>query len=215
MKEIDYYFWINSDWAYLGADRLESLAVRHGVRIHYKPVDLVQVYSRTGGITLNQRSVQRKAYREVELKRWIRRLGIPLNITPRYMCPNADLASRFTIATDMLGLDVSALYKAILHAQWCQDLDISEARVMHAVADSLGLPGQRIMERALTDEASRAYQQYTDEAVARGVFGSPAYVFKGELFWGQDRLEFLEEAVAGQSADRTKASDSEVKAIRT
>lgn len=196
MNSIDYYFWINSDWAYLGADRLEALAARYGVGIRYKPVDLLDVYARTGGIPLGQRSPERQAYREAELKRWIRRLGIPLNITPRHMCPNGDLASRFTIAADQLGLNVAALYKAILAAEWCHEQDISDANVLLAVAATLNLPGERIMQDALTDKANALYRQYTDEAVAHGVFGSPTYVFNGELYWGQDRLEFLEESVA-------------------
>ena len=196
MSIIDYYFWINSDWAYLGADRLEAIAARCNATIRYKPVDLLDVYTRTGGIPLGQRAPERRAYREAELKRWMRRLDMPLNITPRYMCPNGDLASRFTIAADQLGLNVAALYKAILEAEWCKEQDISDAKVLLAVAATLDLPGDRIMQGALTDEVNALYRQYTDEAVAHGVFGSPTYVFNGELFWGQDRLEFLEVAVA-------------------
>jgi 2-hydroxychromene-2-carboxylate isomerase len=196
MSTIDYYFWINSDWAYLGADRLEAIAARCNVRIRYKPVDLLNVYARTGGIPLGQRARERQAYRQAELKRWMQRLDMPLNITPRYMCPNGDLASRFTIAADQLGLDVAALYKAILEAEWCKEQDISDANVLLAVAATLDLPSERIMQGALTNEVNVLYRQYTDEAVAHGVFGSPTYVFNEELFWGQDRLEFLEEAIA-------------------
>ncbi|MDS1140088.1 2-hydroxychromene-2-carboxylate isomerase [Pusillimonas sp. SM2304] len=203
MNRIDYYFWINSDWAYLGADRLEALAARYDVGIRYKPVDLLDVYARTGGIPLGQRSPERQAYRQAELKRWIRRLGIPLNITPRHMCPNGDLASRFTIAADQLGLNVAALYKAILAAEWCHEQDIADADVLLAVAAALDLPGERIMQAALTDKANALYRQYTDEAVAQGVFGSPTYVFNGELYWGQDRLEFLEASVAQAQAATT------------
>ncbi len=196
MSTIDYYFWINSDWAYLGADRLESIAARHGVEIRYKPVDLLNVYARTGGIPLNQRSRERQAYREAELRRWMRRLDIHINIRPRHMCPNGDLASRYTIASGQMGLDVAALYKAILAAEWCHEQNISDSQVLVSVAETLGFPGERILQRALTDDVNAVYRQYTDEAVARGVFGSPAYVFKEELYWGQDRLDFLEEAVA-------------------
>lgn len=199
MKIIDYYFWINSDWAYLGADRLESIAARYNIEIRYKPVDLLDVYSRTGGIPLTQRSRERQAYREAELQRWMRRLDMPLNITPRHMCPNGDLASRFTIACDQLGLNVAALYKAVLEAEWCHEQDISDSQVLQSVATKLGLPGERIMQRALGDDVNTVYRQYTDEAVAHGVFGSPTYMFREELYWGQDRLEFLEEAIAEAS----------------
>lgn len=196
MSTIDYYFWINSDWAYLGADRLEDIADRYNVKIRYKPVDLLDVYARTGGIPLSQRSPERQAYREAELKRWMHRLGISINITPRYMCPDGDLASRFTIAANRLGSDVAALHKAILEAEWCKEQDISDSQVLLAIAEKLGLPGERIMQGALTDKVNTVYRQYTDEAVAQGVFGSPCYVFNDELYWGQDRLEFLEAVVA-------------------
>lgn len=196
MNIIDYYFWINSDWAYLGADRLEGIAARYGVKVRYKPVDLIDVYSRTGGIPLAQRSPARQAYREAELQRWMRRLNISINITPRHMCPNGDLASRFTIASGQLELNEALLSKAILEAEWCHEKDISDSHVLLEVAEKLGLPGERIMQRALMEDVNALYTQYTGEAVALGVFGSPTYVFKGELYWGQDRLEFLEEAIA-------------------
>lgn len=196
MRQIDYYFWINSDWAYLGADRLEEIAGRHGVRIAYRPVDLLDVYARTGGIPLPQRSAARQAYREEELRRWIKRLSIPLNLTPRHMCPDGDMASRFTIAADQLGHAVAPLYKAILHAQWCAEQDISDPDVVLRVARDLGMPAQNIMQRALTPEVEAAYRGNTNEAVALGVFGSPTYVLDGELFWGQDRLDFLDQALS-------------------
>lgn len=195
MTTIDYYFWINSDWAYLGADRLEAIAQRHGVKINYKPVDLLNVYSRTGGIPLSQRAPERQAYREAELLRWQRRLGTSINITPRYMCPNGDLASCYSIAAEKLGYPMALLYKRILQAEWVDEQDISDPSVLAAIAQELGLPHEQIMEAARSQEVERIYRAYTDEAVEQGVFGSPTYVFQGEVFWGQDRLEFLEEAI--------------------
>lgn len=192
---IDYYFWLNSDWAYLGADRLDALARRTGVEIRHKPVNLPAVYARTGGVLLGQRAPERQRYRIVELNRWCRKLGIDVNPTPRYMCPDAGLASRVVIAADTLGLPVLELYKAILRAEWCDDLDISSDATLLAILDSLGLGGAGVMTLASSRESEELYQRYTEEAISAGVFGSPSYVFDGELFWGQDRLEMLEEAV--------------------
>ncbi|MBB3009060.1 2-hydroxychromene-2-carboxylate isomerase [Cupriavidus alkaliphilus] len=200
---IDYYFWLNSDWAYLGADRLDALARRTGVEIRHKPVDLPEVYARTGGVLLGQRSAQRQRYRVVELERWCRKLGLHVNPTPRYMCPDAELASRIVIAADELGLPVLALYKAILRAEWCEDLDISAEPTLQAILARLGLDGSGVMELARARETGMRYRRYTDEAVGAGVFGSPAYVFEGELFWGQDRLDMLEEAIRARRPART------------
>lgn len=193
---IDYYFWMNSDWAYLGADRLEALAARQGVGIRYKPVDLPDVYARTGGVLLGQRSPVRQAYRVAELKRWCRKLGIHVNPRPAYMCPNADLASRIVIAANEAQQDGVRLYKAILRAQWCEERDISSRDTLLDILREQGLDGPDLLERAGRPGIERLYRGYTDEAVRAGVFGSPSYLFQGELFWGQDRLQMLEEAIA-------------------
>lgn len=197
---IDYYFWLNSDWAYLGADRLDALARRTGVEIRHKPVDLPQVYARTGGVLLGQRSPERQRYRIIELERWCRKLGIYVNPTPRYMCPDAELASRIVIAADELGLPVLGLYKAILRAEWCEERDISSEPTLQAILEDLGLDGSGVMELARARETEMRYRRYTDEAVSAGVFGSPSYVFDGALFWGQDRLEMLEDAVRARNS---------------
>ncbi|MGE8640084.1 MAG: 2-hydroxychromene-2-carboxylate isomerase [Achromobacter sp.] len=199
MKTIDYYFWMNSDWAYLGADRLEALAVRQQSAIRYLPVDLPDVYARTGGVLLGQRSPERQAYRVAELARWCRKLGIHVNPQPAHMCPDAALASRIVIAADRAGMPVLALYKAILKAEWVDDQDISDPAVLRGVMEDLGLDAASLLAAADGPGIEAAYRRNTDEAVKAGVFGSPSYVYRGEVFWGQDRLEMLEEAVAASS----------------
>ncbi|AFK63968.1 2-hydroxychromene-2-carboxylate [Advenella kashmirensis WT001] len=194
-KTIDYYFWLNSDWAYLGADRLQGIADKYDVAINYKPVDLPDVYARTGGMLLHQRSPERQAYRVAELKRWCRKLGIHINPHPRYLCPNADLASCMVIAASQSGADITALYKAILRAEWCEDQDISSDITLIDIANKQRLDGQALVNQARTPQILSLYRQYTDEAVGCGIFGSPSYVFQDELFWGQDRLDMLEEAI--------------------
>lgn len=196
MKTIDYYFWMNSDWAYLGADRLEALAARQQAVIRYLPVDLPDVYSRTGGVLLGQRSPERQAYRVAELARWCRKLGIHVNPQPAHMCPDAGLASRIVIAADLAGTPVPALYKAILKAQWVDEQDISDPAVLRGVLERLGLPADRLLAAAQAPAIDAAYRRNTDDAVKAGVFGSPSYVFRGEVFWGQDRLDMLEETLA-------------------
>lgn len=192
---IDYYLWLNSDWAYLGADRLEAIATRLDVRIAYKPVDLPDVYARTGGVLLPQRSPERQAYRVTELKRWCARLGIDVNPTPRYMCPNADQASRLVIAADEMGLDVASLYKAILRAQWVEERDVSCEQTLREILEAQRIDVTAVWARSRSTDVEATYRRFTDEAVAAGVFGSPSYVYRGEVFWGQDRLDMLEETI--------------------
>lgn len=198
---LDYYFWLNSDWAYLGADRLEALAQRQGVSIRYKPVDLPEVYSRTGGILLGQRAPERQAYRIAELTRWCRKLGVHVNPLPVHMCPDAGLASRIVIAADMAGLAVAPLYKAILRAEWVEERNISSAATLADILRENLLNAKELLEAAADPRVERRYRAYTDEAVCAGVFGSPSYIYEGELFWGQDRLEMLEEHIENTSSD--------------
>lgn len=194
---IDYYFWMNSDWAYLGADRLEALAARQRVNIRYKPVDLPNVYSRTGGMLLGQRAPERQAYRVTELQRWCHKLGIHVRPQPKYMCPNADLASCIVIAADLQGIAILPLYKAILRAEWVDERDISDETTLREILNEQGLDSAALLHAAGKPDTVQLYRNYTDEAVSAGVFGSPSYIYRGELFWGQDRLEMLEEAIIG------------------
>jgi 2-hydroxychromene-2-carboxylate isomerase len=196
MKKIDYFFWINSDWAYLGHDRLEALTAKHQVRLDYKPVDLPYVYNQTGGVLLSKRAPERQRYRIQELKRWTERLGIHVNSQPRYMCPNGDFASCVVIAALRRG-DGShgQLTKAILHAEWVLDQDISNPDVLARILEDLNLDVDGLMSVAQSAEVRAEYERNTLEAIQAGVFGSPSYVYDGEVFWGQDRLDFLEQAV--------------------
>jgi len=208
-NSIDYYFWMNSDWAYLGADRLEQIATKHRVRIRYMPVDLPDVYRRTGGQLLGNRAPERQAYRIAELKRWCKKLGINVNPTPKFMCPNADMASRIVIAADRMGLGVASLYKAILHSEWCEERDISDLAELRRILLEQGLDADGLLTAAEAPEIEIQYRRFTDEAVKAGVFGSPSYVFNNELFWGQDRLSMLEDTIAGAvaNADRVNNRD--------
>lgn len=192
MKQIDYYFWVNSDWAYLGADRLEEIAARHGAVVEYMPIDLPFVYSQTGGVLLSQRSPERQAYRLAELERWCSRLSTPINFTPRYMCPDGDLASCMVIAAKRRGLNVAPLARAIGHAEWVDERDISSPETLISAARDLGLDGRSLLNETRAKEICSEYSNYTRQAIEAGVFGSPSYVYRGELFWGQDRLDFLD-----------------------
>jgi 2-hydroxychromene-2-carboxylate isomerase len=108
-RTIDYYFRLMSDWAYLGGVRLVQIAARHGILINHIPMRMPDVYAASGGILLHKRSWQRQAYRIEELKRWRVRLGVRLNIEPKFFPVGIDLASCLVIAAQQRGLPVSGL----------------------------------------------------------------------------------------------------------
>jgi 2-hydroxychromene-2-carboxylate isomerase len=195
MPVIDYYFSVLSDWAYLGGERLEALARRYGVAINHMPVRLAAIYAGTGGILLQKRSKQRQDYRVVELERWRKHLGIPLQIFPKYYPTDDQLSSCMIIAAKNCGADAGRLANAILRAIWADDRNIADRNTLTKIADGLGMEGAQLLDMADAESARHAFDRYTGEAQDRGVFGSPFYIFNNDIFWGQDRLEFLERSL--------------------
>jgi 2-hydroxychromene-2-carboxylate isomerase len=193
---IDYYFSVLSDWAYFGGERLERLAHRYGARISHMPMRLATVYAGTGGIILQKRSKQRQDYRVVELVRWRDYLGIPIELFPKHYPTDDQLSSCMIIAAKLSGADCGVLANAILRAIWVENRDIADPDTLRKLADGLGMDGERLLADARADATVATLDRYTQEAQERGVFGSPFYFFGTEIYWGQDRLQFLEAALA-------------------
>jgi 2-hydroxychromene-2-carboxylate isomerase len=195
LPTIDYYVWLLSDWAYLGGVRFMQMAARHGVCVHYIPMRMQDVFASGGGIILADRSWQRQAYRIEELKRWRTRLGMPLNIEPRYFPADVDLASCMVIAGQRGGLPVGDFVNAVMRVIWAEDQNPTDPAVLATIAQRCGVDGDELIESARTEVVQAEYRDNTARALAAGVFGSPFYQFEGHLFWGQDRLDMLEEAI--------------------
>lgn len=193
---ITYYFWAISDWAYLGHRRLVAMADRHGVRIDYRPFDLPAVYAQTGGILLGERSQQRQDYRMAELRRWKARLSDPIVLKPRYFPVSHHLSSRLLIAAKLAGHPVAELSYAVMRGMWADERDISDRDTLRELGAAFVPDIDALLTAADGPDARAEYERYTREAPADGVFGSPFYLYGGEVLWGQDRLDFLEEALA-------------------
>jgi len=194
-KHIDYYFATVSPWAFLGHDRFVALAKEHGATVGVKPVNFGEVFPASGGLPLAKRAPQRQAYRLVELRRWSEFLGVPMNLQPRYFPADGTLSSLWVLAADEQGSDKSlALAGAIGRALWTQDRDIADAATLASLAQSAELDADALAGRA--PAMAERYAALTQEAIAHGVFGAPTYVYGDELFWGQDRLDFLARKLA-------------------
>ena len=189
---IDYYDSMSSPWTYLGHLRFMDLSRRFGLTIRHKPMDLLKVWSVSGGLPLKQRAQQRQAYRHQELRRWGELLKIPCNLEPAFH-PVADRRACYLVIAAMhRGLDWSKLSYAILRAVWVEDRDIADHATLIAIANENGMDGKALLASTEDKAVHAEYQSNTDEAMTTGVFGAPTYVFDGELFWGQDRLQMLE-----------------------
>jgi 2-hydroxychromene-2-carboxylate isomerase len=199
-KTCEYFFAPQSPWAYLGHARLTALAEKHGAHIEAKPFDLGKVFSQSGGLPLTKRAPQRQAYRLTELRRWSEHLQIPLNLQPTFFPVSDDAAAKLIIATQLAHGNAAAmqLTGGIMRALWAEQKNIADADTLAALAngcEGCELDGKMLLKTAETSAVQTQYDQYTDEALAANVFGSPWYIVDGEGFWGQDRLDFVERAL--------------------
>ncbi len=190
--EIDYYLAPVSPFTYLGGDRLGRLAQDTGAVVNVRPIDLTKVFPATGGLPLKQRSPQRRAYRLMELRRWRDHLDIPLVLEPKYFPVDATPASLMIIAAREQGLDALTLAQQILRACWAEERNVADHGTLITLADGLGMSGAALLESAGDAGIEAEFQRETDAAIERGVFGVPTYGVGDEIFWGQDRLEFVE-----------------------
>ena len=202
MAHIDYYFSLISPWTYLGSRRLEQIAARHRATIRPLPVDLGRVFPISGGLPLAKRAPQRQAYRLVELARWRDFLKVPLNIHPQYFPANGTQAAACVIATRIDHGDAKAieLAHALMHGVWAGEKNIADPQTIKDIVAGVGLDAAALMKRATDPDIAATRDADTEAAIALNVFGAPTYVVDGELFWGQDRLDFVERKLAGAEA---------------
>lgn len=192
-RSVDYFFATMSPWTYLGHARFVRIAREAGATVRVRPMDLGQVFPVSGGLPLPKRAPQRQAYRLVELRRFADWLQLPLNLQPAFFPVKGDASAQLIVAVDQHdGSDAAlALTGAVLAACWAQDRDIADPATLAALLQECGLPAERLAQ-SQTPAVATACQAHTQAAIAGGVFGAPSYVLDGEIFWGQDRLDFLQ-----------------------
>ena len=195
---VDYYFAPNSPWTYLGHERFAQIARAAGAGINVLPVDLGgKVFPVSGGLPLAKRAPQRQAYRLLELKRFSEFLGQPIVLQPKFFPVNADDAAKLIIAVDMHDGSEAAMRIAgrILRGVWVDERNIADARDLARMLEEEGLPARRL-DDSMSQAVHVRYERDTQRAIDVGVFGAPSYVVDGEIFWGQDRLDFLQRRLA-------------------
>lgn len=194
---IDYYLAPQSPWAYLGHERFAAIARKAGARINLMPVDFGKVFAVSGGLPLGQRAPQRQAYRLLELARTSEFLNLPMHIKPQFFPVAGDAVACLTITVGMHdGADAAmALVGAALKACWAQQRNIAALPTLAELLGECGLDAARL-EQSKNPVAQEHYATFTQKAIDAGVFGAPSYVVDGEIFWGQDRLDYLERRLA-------------------
>ena len=195
-RSVDYYFTPQSPWTYLGHERFTRISTAAGATVNLLPADYGKVFPVSGGLPLGQRAPQRQAYRLVDLARFSGLLKLPLNLKPKFFPVAGDDAARLIVAVNRQdGADAAMkLSGAVFAAVWAQERNIADAATLEQLLAECGLPAQRLAQSRGAD-IQQQYEANTARAIETGVFGAPSYVIEGEIFWGQDRLEFVEQAL--------------------
>jgi 2-hydroxychromene-2-carboxylate isomerase len=197
---ITHYFAPMSGYAYLGIAALREIGARHKVEILHAPVDIQAAFSVAGVTPPAIQSPAKKAYRAKDMMRWAQRRDLPLNPQPKFWPVASALASRFIIAAESISRSGALMSEAVLTAVWVRDLDIAKEETLVRLVDECGLDVAAISQAANEDSTQAMANQYTADALALGLFGSPTYLFAGEIYFGQDRLDFLEEEIIKQKS---------------
>ena len=197
MAHIDYYLATISPNCYLAGTRPAEIAAKYGATITYRPLDIMGLFSRTGGVPPGQRHVSRQEYRLIEIEREAGRLGMPVNVKPAHWPTNPAPSSYALIAAQNAGGgDIGAYVAGITRACWAEEKNIADDEVIKSCLEAAGF------DPALSDSGmlagAEAYEANLEAAVNAGVFGAPFFITDDDhRFWGQDRIDMLEAHLKG------------------
>lgn len=195
-RQIDYYFALYSPWSFLGHDLFMKIAAHRGLEVRFRPVNLIEVFKETGGQPLPQRPPARQRYRWMELQRWREKRKIDFNFKPKFWPYKGSLPDRCVIAIGLEGRNPDAYIRRAFAALWQEEMDLGDEAVLAALLGEVEEPAALILERAKSPMVEALFDENRRYALDAGVFGAPAYVLDGEVFWGQDRLDMLDDALA-------------------
>ena len=194
-RAITYYFSMVSPWAYIGQPLFAELAKRHALKVIYRPVFLGDLFAESGGLPLAKRHPLRLRYRWFELQRWREKRGLSFELQPKHWPFDVKLADGVVVALCEAGKDPGEFMLRGFRASWEQSLDLADASTLSRLLEDSGFASAPVLAAAQGAAAQAIYVANQRKALADGVFGSPAWVLDGEVFWGQDRIELLDDAL--------------------
>ena len=192
---LDYYFATPSPWAYLATPRIIELEKKYNLEINWKPADLMEIFSIHGVANVKDRPQPVQLNRLTELGRWSKFLNMPLTIQPKYFPVDPTLSHKVIILAQKNNIDVKNLIFSFQKAVWTDEKDISNENVILEICKTNKFESSSIITDANSEEIQNEYKNNTKDALSQNVWGSPTFVYNNELFWGQDRLDFLERAL--------------------
>ena len=193
-KQVEFFFDFGSPTSYLAYTQLPKIARERGATIVWRPVLLGGVFKATG----NQSPVLvalKGVWMWSDMERWARRYGVPLEKNPHFIINTLTLM-RIAVGLQMRQPDQFLRYvDAMFHAMWVEPRNLGDAAVVGAALQKAGFDPAALAALAADAEVKTKLIDLTDQAVKRGVFGAPTMFVGNEMFFGQDRLEFVREAL--------------------
>ena len=202
MKTIDFFLFSLSPFTYFVDGRLSKIAAKYNCQIRYRPFALLDVFAQTGGTPPAQRHESRKKYRSQEIARIAKKLAMPITLVPKFW-PTNPIPSCYAIINAQAFYDqhkkgdLEGLTRAILRSCWADEKDIADEVLINELLKANGFPSDIINKNA--EYAADCYKENTNEAVRRNVFGAPSFLVDDQVFWGQDRLDYLDDYLAENS----------------
>lgn len=193
--KIEYFFSFVSLWSYIGSHIFQDLVKRHHAEVAFKPINLYAIFKAGGGKPVRERPLPRQGYRLIEMQRWRDHYEIPLVLWPKFYPADPSLGHRMLLVALRDGADVATFVHAGLRAVWADELNIADPDTLVRLANANGLDGATMLAQANEPAIKARADELSREAIDRQLFGAPFYFYRGEPFWGQDRLPQLEDAI--------------------
>jgi len=195
-KLLEFYFDYGSPNAYIAHVRLPEIVKRCGARLEYKIMLLGGVFQATGNVS--PAALKFKAqYTRRDMMRFVNKYRIPFQFNPHFPVNTLKLM-RGAVAAEADGT-FARYTDAVFRGMWAEGLNMGEDAVFAEVLSRAGLDAKHVFARIGEDSVKEKLKTYTQAAVARGVYGAPTFFVGDEMFFGQDRLEWVEEALNGRS----------------
>lgn len=196
MKEVEFLFDYGSPFSYLASLQIEGFAKRNNATIAYTPILLGAVLKATGNAS--PMTVPAKGrYMATELRRWATRYGVPFKPNPHSFLSNTLRLMRGAVAAQKIGF-FPIYHRTIYRSVWAESQDLGDEAVLRKLLAQAGVPVTELITAAERQDVKDALRYNTERAVERGVFGAPTFFVGDEMFWGNDRLDFVEEALNRQ-----------------
>ena len=182
-----------SPWTFLGHKKVNEISTKNNCELDIMPVNYGEIFPVSGGLPVHKRPLQRQKYRLQELKRWSEFLKIKLNPEPKHFPSRSILPSKVIISVKILNFEnVNDIAYAIMEGLWIKEMNIDDPKNLKKILTRFIKTADEVIDFSESKQVEKEMNKYTKEAIDLAVFGAPTYIIDDQIYWGQDRLDFLE-----------------------